>query len=76
MFFSAISLPLESQYDSAKMDPKMQTVYQMKADVQSNLLIEFFFKISFEKFEKLDVEKPFFKGGEIILPVLKGLICS
>ena len=36
---------------------KMQTVYQMKADVQGILLIEFCLKISFEKFEKLDVEK-------------------
>ena len=57
------------------MAPKTQTVYQMKADVQGNLLIEFFWKISWEKFEKLDVEKPVFsRGCEIIVPlVLKGL---
>ena len=46
----------------------------MKDDVYGNLLIEFFFKISFGKFEMLDVEKPVFsRGEEIIPPVLKGL---
>ena len=63
--------PQKIGYDSARMAPKTQIVYQ------SNLLIEFFFKISSEIFEELDVEKPVFsRREEIILPVLNGWPCS
>ena len=57
VLFSTILLPSEN-------------VYQMKSDDQGNLLIEFFFTISFEKFDKFDVENHPLPGPQRVYPIL------
>ena len=42
---------------------KAQTTNQIKDKDRVNIVIKFFFKISFENMEKFGVEKPIFSGG-------------